>query len=128
MCLEVDLMLDKKLMMEYKQVFLILKKSFKIPLKIIYGVKGKREKSFWLHGDGLKELRTMNPMENHKKKNKTSENMTFLIDNKNILCQHNKFYPLTDRRGKWISEKIYRDIENIIQHDSQKYIPSDDEE
>ena len=40
----------------------------------------KKEKSFWLHGDGLKQLLTMNPMEKHKKMNKTSENMTYLID------------------------------------------------
>ena len=25
----------------------------------------KKEKSFWLHGDGLKQLLTMNPMEKH---------------------------------------------------------------
>ena len=34
-------------------------------------------------------------------------------------------HPLTARRGKWISETIYREIENIIQHDSQKYIASE---
>ena len=28
--------------------------------------KTKKEKSFWLHGDGLKELLTMNPTEKHK--------------------------------------------------------------
>ena len=27
--------------------------------------KKKKGKSFWLHGDGLKELLTMNPMENN---------------------------------------------------------------
>ena len=32
--------------------------------------KTKKEKSFWLHGDGLKELLTMNPIEKHKKKQK----------------------------------------------------------
>ena len=57
--------------------------------------------------------------------NKTSENMAYLIDNKNILCQHNKLYPLSDRRGKWISETMYREIENIIQNNSQKYITSE---
>ena len=46
--------------------------------------------------------------------NKTSENMTYLIDNKKILCHHNKLQPLTDRRKKLMSEKMYRDIENII--------------
>ena len=64
----------------------------------------------------------MNPMEKHNKK--TSESMTYLIDNKMFLCHHNKLYPLTARSGKWISEAIYRDIEDLIQHDSQKYITS----
>ena len=64
MCLEVNLGLDKKLMMEYKQLFLILKTSFKIPLKIIYWVYEKEKKLIWLHGDGLKILLTMNPMGN----------------------------------------------------------------
>ena len=53
-------------------------------------------------------------------RNTTSENITYLVDNKKNLCQHNKFHPLTARRGKWISEKMYRDIEKIIQIDSQK--------
>ena len=39
MCLENILGLEKKLVMEYKQVFLVLKMSFKITLKIIYLVK-----------------------------------------------------------------------------------------
>ena len=44
---------------------------------------GKREKLFWLHGDGLKLFLTMNHMEKLKKTmNKTSENTTYLIDNK----------------------------------------------
>ena len=60
--------------------------------------------------------------------NKTSENMTYLIDNKNVLCQHNKLDTLTDKRGKWILETMYRDIEYIIQHDSHKYITSGGEE
>ena len=43
--------------------------------------------------------------------------MTYLIYNKEILCQHNKLHPLTARKVKWISETIYREIENIIQND-----------
>ena len=38
------------------------------------------------------------------------------------MCQHNKMHPLTDRKGKWISQTMYKDIEHIIQNDSQKYI------
>ena len=48
------LWLDKKLIMEYKEVFLILKTSFKIPLKNNLLEPRKKGKSFWLHGDGLK--------------------------------------------------------------------------
>ena len=57
--------------------------------------------------------------------NKTSENMTYLIDEKISPCKHNKLHPLTTRRGKWISETMYKEINNIIQHDSQKYITSE---
>ena len=60
--------------------------------------------------------------------NKSSENMTYLIDNNKNMCQHNKFHPLTARKGKCISETMYGDIEKIISHDSQKYITSEDEE
>ena len=41
------------------------------------------------------------------------------------LCQHNKLHPLTARREKLISETMYRDIEQIIQYHSQKYITSE---
>ena len=51
--------------------------------------------------------------------------MTYLVDNKNNLCQYNKLHLLTDRKEKWISETMYRDIERIIQHDSHKYITSE---
>ena len=44
------------------------------------------------------------------KMNTTSENMTYLVYNKNNLCQHNKFNPSTVRKGKCILETIYRDI------------------
>ena len=43
--------------------------------------------------------------------NTTSENITYLVGNKTKLCQHNKLYPSTARRGKWVSEKMYKDIE-----------------
>ena len=50
--------------------------------------------------------------------NKTSENMSYLIDNKKFLCQHKKLYPLTARRVKWIPEILYRDIASIVKNDS----------
>ena len=93
------LWLEKKIMIRYKGAFLILKMSFKFPLKKneVYG--RKKEKSFSLHGDGLKQLLTIIPMEKHlKKTNKTSENMTYLINNKTFLCQYNRLHPLTARR------------------------------
>ena len=48
---------------------------------------------FWLHGDRLKELLTKNPMKNIKTMNTTSENMTYLIDNKKI-CVNIKIAPV----------------------------------
>ena len=52
-------------MLKYKEVFLILKLSSKIPLKQCTERK-KKKKSFWFHGDGLKQFLTMNPMGKHK--------------------------------------------------------------
>ena len=46
--------------------------------------------------------------------------MTYLMDNKNFLCQHNKLDPLTDSRGKWILETLYREIARIVKNDSPK--------
>ena len=63
----------------------------------------------------------MNPMEKIKNSmNKISENMIYLTDNKNIWCQHKKLDPLTARRGKWIPETLYREIEKIVKNYSQK--------
>ena len=54
----------------------------------------------------------MNPMGKYiTKMNTTSENIIYLVDNKIFLCQHNKLHPLIARRGKWILETMYRDIE-----------------
>ena len=54
----------------------------------------------------------MNPMGKRiTKRNTTPENITYLVDNKTVLCQHGKFHPLTARKGEWISETMYRDIE-----------------
>ena len=66
-----------------------------------------------MNGYGLKKWLTMSPMEKHiTKMNTTSENMTYLVDNKTIMCQHNKLHPLIAIIVKWISETMYRDIEN----------------
>ena len=43
----------------------------------------------------------MNPIEKQiTKKNTTSENIAYLVDNKNNLCQHKQLHPLAARRGK----------------------------
>ena len=82
-----------------------------------------------MYADGLKLLLTMNPMEKLKNTtNKTSENMTYLIDNKKFQCQHNKLHALTDRRGKWISETLYRQITSIVNNDSPNCITPEDGE
>ena len=44
--------------------------------------------------------------------------MTYLMDNKTFLCQHKKLDQLTARRGKWIPETLYREIEKIVKNDS----------
>ena len=81
----------------------------------------KKENLYWLHADGLKLLLTMNPMEKLKNSmNKISENMTYLMDNKIFLCWHKKLDPLPARRGKWISETLYREIEKIVKNYSPK--------
>ena len=68
----------------------------------------------------------MNPLENQiTKMNTTSQNMTYLIDNKNIMCQYKKYHPLTSGRGKMdVRINVYRYLK-IIQHDSHKYITSE---
>ena len=43
--------------------------------------------------------------------NTTSDNITYLVDNRKILCQHKKLHLFTDRRRELISEKIFGDIE-----------------
>ena len=59
-----------------------------------------------------KKLLSVNPMGKQIKKMSTkSENITYLVVNKTNMCQLNKLYPLTARRGKGISETMYRDIE-----------------
>ena len=90
---------------------------------------GNKENLYWLHADGLRLLLTMNPMERIKNSmNKIPENMTYLMDNKKFLCQHKKLDPLTARRGKWIPETLYREIEKIVNFDSQKCVTPEGEE
>ena len=52
MSLEEILELDKKLVMKYKQVFILLNMRFKIPFKIIYAVWKEGENIFgWMGMD-----------------------------------------------------------------------------
>ena len=59
------------------------------------------------------------------KMNTTSDNITNLVYNKTFLCQNNKLQLLTSRKGKLISETVYRGIKKIIQHDSHNCITSE---
>ena len=55
----------------------------------------------------------MNPMEKQiTKMNTTSENMTYLVDNKTFLCQHKKLHPLTSREVKLMQEKCREIFKN----------------
>ena len=44
-------------------------------------------------------------------KNTTSDNVSYLTDNKSCICRHEKLHPLTARKGGFISEGLYRYIE-----------------
>ena len=58
------------------------------------------------------KMLTVNSMEKHIiERNTASDNISFLVDNQNFLCQHEKLHPLTSRKGKCISEIMYRDLE-----------------
>ena len=56
--------------------------------------------------------------------NTTSDNMTYLVDLKNPR-QHNKLHSLTDRRVKWISETMYKEIERSFIMTNNKNITSE---
>ena len=76
---------------EIQSVISYIKDELKNSIENIALEGGKEGKLFWLHGDGLNHLLSMNPMEEHRKTmNKTSANTTYIIDNQNIICQHNK--------------------------------------
>ena len=47
-------------------------------------------------------------------RNTTSYKVSFFVDNKNCLFQHKFLNPLTARKGKWISETMYRDLEKSL--------------
>ena len=66
----------------------------------------RKEKSFWFIGEGLKIAHHEYYGKTDKKMNTTSENMTYIIDNKKDLCKQNKLHPLTYSRGKWIPDTL----------------------
>ena len=71
----------------------------------------------------------MNPMEKlNIERNPTSENISYLVDNKNYLCQHEKLHPITARTGKYISETMYRDLlRKILQGSHRTITPQENE-
>ena len=84
-------------------IFLYIKYEIQTCIETNIFSKKSEEKISWLNRDGLKKLLTMNPMEKQVTKSiTTSENITYPVDNKTILRQHNKLHPLTFRRRKWI--------------------------
>ena len=86
MSLENILGLDKGLVIKFKQVFLLLNMSFKLPFKIIYPVKKERKIIFFEWG----WTKTITHYEFYGKQitkmNTTSDNTTYLVDNQNSLC------------------------------------------
>ena len=78
----------------------------------------KTIKKFWLNSDGIQKLLTMNPMEKVNRENKpASVNISYLFEETNCLCHNVKLNPLTNRKGKYISETMYRNIKEIIIQD-----------
>ena len=53
----------------------------------------------------------MNPTEEEIIEKTASDNVSYLNDNKDYLFRHEKVHPLTARKGKWISERLYRYLE-----------------
>ena len=65
----------------------------------------------------------MNAMgENIRESNTTSDNVSYLVGNKQYQCQHVKFNPLTGRKRKKIPETIFRYLEGIITKDSYEWL------
>ena len=87
---------------EIKTRIYFIKHELQTYIETNISCKKPKEKLFWLNGDGLKHLLTMNPMKKlATKRNTTSDNITYLVDLKK-MCQHNNFHPLTAIRGKLI--------------------------
>ena len=96
-----NLGIDKTLVVKFEQIFIKLEMSFKIPLERLYPVNNKMKNQFWLNSYGIRKMVTINPMEKQIiERNTTSDNVSFLIDNKKCLCQHEKLHSLTPRNGK----------------------------
>ena len=48
----------------------------------------------------------MNPMGKYIiERNRTPENVLYMVDNEKCLCQHGKFHPLTDIKGNIFQKK-----------------------
>ena len=100
-----DLRVRQEVSDEIQTSIYLIKYELQTSIETNTSCKKGQEKLFWLNGDENKQLPTMNTMEKQTTKmNTASENITYLVDNKTFLCEYNKFYPLTARRGKWISE------------------------
>ena len=62
----------------------------------------------WLSLDGLKSIISMNPYEHLlSEKSRIKKKSQFLIDNKQHLCEHGGFHPMTARKVKYIPDNVY---------------------
>ena len=65
------------------QTNIFLKYELQTSIENNISCKKAKGKIFWLNGDGLKKVLTMNPVEEHITKRSTiSENITYLVDKK----------------------------------------------
>ena len=93
---------------EILTIISFIKYELQNSIEIIYLVRKEGKNNFGLMGMD-KTFLTMNSMKKSVSKiTTTSENMTYLVDNKTILRQHKKLHPLIARRVKYISEQSIR--------------------
>ena len=72
--------------MKFKLAFPLLKISFKPSFEKVISLNENNRKSFWSNNDGIKKW-TMNTLEKlNRKSNKTSENISYMVDKKRCMC------------------------------------------
>ena len=70
---------------------------------------------YWLSFDGLKSIISMNPVEHLESEKSTIENKRqIFIDNMQNLYEHGGFYPMIERKVKYVPGKVYNYMKETI--------------